>query len=87
LTKVFDAGLHGQKTLSKKAWKTVIWNAKAKVYHDKNKRKEAILFFDIWTDLFQEHIKCFFAHSHIVFIFRLHIKVFHQKFCQSTLFT
>jgi hypothetical protein len=29
----------------------VIWNAKAKVYHDKDKRKEAILFFDIWTDL------------------------------------
>jgi hypothetical protein len=37
----------------------VIWNAKAKVYHDKDKRKEAILFFDIWMDLFQEHIKCF----------------------------
>ena len=45
----------------------VIWNAKAKIYHDKDKRKEAILFFDIWTDLLQEHIKCFFAHSHIVF--------------------
>jgi nitrogen fixation-related uncharacterized protein len=39
----------------------VIWNAKAKVYHDKNKRKEAILFFDIWTDLFQEHIKAIFT--------------------------
>ena len=47
----------------------VIWNAKAKVYHDKDKRKEAILLFDIWSDLFQEHIECFFAHSHIVFIF------------------
>jgi hypothetical protein len=55
----------------------VIWNAKAKVYHDKDKRKEAILFFDIWTD--QEHIKCFFAHSHIVFIF---INIFSPQLLQ-----
>ena len=57
----------------------VIWNAKAKVYHDKDKRKEAILFFDIWTDLFHEHIKCFFAHSHIVFIF---INIFSPQLLQ-----
>jgi hypothetical protein len=57
----------------------VIWNAKAKVYHDKDKRKEAILFFDIWTDLFQEHIICFFAHSHIIFIF---INIFSRQLLQ-----
>jgi hypothetical protein len=56
-----------------------IWNAKAKVYHDKDKRKEAILLFDIWSYLFQEHIKCFFAHSHIVFIF---INIFSPQLLQ-----
>jgi hypothetical protein len=69
--KVFDAGLQ----MSKCNWTNelvndlidlveeieVIWNAKAKVYHDKDKRKEAILFFDIWTDLFLLLCMCAFC--------------------------